>query len=358
MKVRNFEIVSSEEQPARASHAEEMIAAIDRESSEGEIREVVNAINGEADQIKLSCKQEQREQLAAAEAMEKPARLRAEEHRPRLAEDEKRLRELEADPGNRLKVGFSYLGLGACGAAEFALTWYTLPFILSVRQYSILGVMLALAPTMAILILAEPLERLIERPWQRAQAALASLSRRKSEWVMVAFLVALSALNIYTVISLALARDAAIDAKRDSQVEVDEALLARAVILVSICVALDGAFFHLLAMDERKKLRTLKDKRLEVERLRAGQEEMDEQLRSAETEMAKQQARWEQVELYAETVAAHYRARLMFQLEQARTHPRPQRPLREVVSGILTRRFDASAASNHHAAKPFISAAA
>ncbi len=348
MKIQTFEIVHPGQEQFRAPSAQEMIALMGPRSSEGEKREVINAISEESDQIVRACRQEQQEKLAEAEAAEKVARAKAERHRPRLVEGEQTLRQQEAEPGSLSKAATFILGFVACFIAEFVLTWYTLPFILSVKQFSFVGLMLAIAPTTAVVILAVPLARLIEKPWQKAQAGLSTMRRNASWIVMTAFLLGLSALNVYTVFSVAEAREEAMKAKRnlermegEGEVAVDTAALNRAILLVGICVAFDGAFFHLIGMAEWKRLSALWRRRREVTRLRSDQDDLDWEQAEAEARLAVQRERWGQIDAHAEAVAGQYCARLLFQLEQALNRPLPRQPARELVDEILVRKFNA-----------------
>ncbi len=353
MQIQTFEIVRPGQEQFRAPSTQEMIASIGPHSSEGEKREVINAISEESDQIVRACRQEQQEKLAEAEAAEKVARAKAERHRPRLVEGEQMLRQQEAEPGSLSKTATFILGFVACFIAEFVLTWYTLPFILSVKQFSFVGLMLAVAPTTAVVILAVPLARLIEKPWQKTQTGL-STPRRNASWiVMTAFLLGLSALNVYTVFAVAEAREEAIKAKRnleriegEAEVAVDTAALNRAILLVSICVAFDGAFFHLIGMAEWKRLSALWRRRREVSRLRSGQDDLDREQAETEARLSMHQERWGQIDAHAEAVAGQHRAGLLFQFEQSLNRPLPKRPTRELVDEILTRKIKARTDAN------------
>jgi hypothetical protein len=354
MKINNFAFIHREKpgegEQVPISYARDLIATIQSPLSEGELREIVSMINQESEQIAQACRQEYREKLEEVKAAEKEARSIMEQHRPKLIEAEQELRLKQTEPGNWIKAAVFIECFIACFIVEFVLTWYTLPFILSVRQFSFVGVMLAIAPTTALVILDIVLARLIEEPWQRAQAAGSSRQRTASWLAMGAFLLALGAMNIYTVSMLAEAREESMKAKRnlerltgEGEIVVDTEALNRAVLAVSICVAIDGALFYLIGMAELRRLRAWMNSRRKTDRLLAKQQYLESLHVLSEVEVAKNQALTEQIDALAETAAAHYRARHMLQVEKVKKLPRPQPSMRELANNILAKRIGAAA---------------
>lgn len=146
---------------------------------------------------------------------------------------------------------------GICFAAEFALSWVTLPFVLNVRRSSPIGVALGLAPATALLVLEVVFARLIEDPWQKLRRAAQSRWPRAGAAVLMAvFLLALGAANVYTVYYLAEAREEisrvhhALLQDAEAAQTLDREVVRRAIILVSLVVTVDGALFALLGIRE------------------------------------------------------------------------------------------------------------
>jgi hypothetical protein len=327
--------------------AQEMINSIQPPLTETVKQAIVEAINVEGDQVADACRREQLEKLEIARAAEKSAADQTQQVRSQLEEAGKDLRSKEAEPDSLVKQIVAYASFAGCSVCEFVLTWYTLPFILSVPQYSLAGIMLALAPTTALAILEVALARLIEEPWRKTQLAGSSGGNKKSVAVMTIFLVLLSASNILMVAWLAKAREESSNAKRnlermegETEVKVNQDVLDRAIMAVSICVAIDGALFFLIGMDEGRRRR----ERMKSRKIAAGLSDELQQLETRRTDAVKQvmieQGALAGLDARAEAVAEHYRARLVFQLEQVANRPaQPRRP-REYVSDILAHRVN------------------
>ena len=56
--------------------------------------------------------------------------------------------------------------------AEFTITWVTIPFMMDLKRRSFEAILLSLSPAVATLALDVVIDRLVDRPWRAAQAAL------------------------------------------------------------------------------------------------------------------------------------------------------------------------------------------
>ncbi len=342
MAITNYVYESSSAETPRVASAQEMINSIRLPLAETAKQAIVEAIDVEGNQVADACRQEHREKLETARSAEKSAEVQVEQARSEFTEAEKDSRSKEDEPDSLIRMIVAYAGSVSCSVCEFVLTWNTLPFILSVPQFSFNGVMLALAPTTALAILEVALARLIEEPWRKARLGASHPGNRKSVVVMTVFLVLLSASNILMVAWLAMAREEASNARRnlervegEAEVKVKEEVLNRAIMAVSICVAIDGALFYLLGLEEWRRRRERLKGQERVDRLREDLGQFQAHYAAAAKQAAIVQGAWDSVDARAVAVAEHYRARLMFQLEQVANHPRPPKQLRDAVSEIL-----------------------
>jgi hypothetical protein len=194
--------------------AQDLISAIQIPLSEGVERAVNDLIDKESKQAAQTYQQEELEKLNEVGADARGIRAQVEQHRTRLDEAEQELRLKQAESGSLVKAVIFIGCFIGCFVAEFVLMWDMLPFILSVNRFSFVGVVLAIAPTTALVILGVVFDRLIEKPWQKAQSGLSTMRRRASWAVMTVFLFGLCALNVYTVLSLASAREESLNVTR------------------------------------------------------------------------------------------------------------------------------------------------
>jgi hypothetical protein len=272
-----------------------------------------------------------------------------------LADDEARLARSEADraghPGGSAFLSALFgLCAAACLSAEFTLTLVTLPFILGIRQWSYLGITLALAPATAVIILDKVFARLVEDPWRAFRNDTAKRTRRVSSIaVMVLFLACLGAGNIYTVITLADAREHATELRRalesgnDAQLTpeklaVHRAAIKVAILAVSVFVTLDGACFSLFALLEFRQVRAASTASRLVDRLRAKRDADRDAARKADAELARTERRLEIANELGAIEADRYRSERFFRLAEARMRSAAPRSNADLVMSILTRR--------------------
>lgn len=194
------------------------------------------------------------QQRCTSEQAVAAARCKAEDRREDHEASERRVAEAEADEklakgGSRGKA-FTYRGAGLiCIGAEFAMTWRTVPWALDIPQYSALGVCVAAAPTMALVLLKEALDRLI-RP---AYRALLAPQRTWQAWTIagleILFLVgvvvagaAAMLVHIADVRELAVRVGQLIGSGESAELtSADKALLASTVLVVTLYVSVVGA---------------------------------------------------------------------------------------------------------------------
>jgi hypothetical protein len=274
-------------------------------------------------------------------------------------EDAARLEVAESDRiglegGSRLHSLLFAVCATACLSAEFTLTLVTLPFILGIRQWSFIGVTLALAPTTAVIILDTVLGRLIEEPWRSLRHnAGRGLRRCAAISIMALFMGGLGAGNIYTVVALAEAREHAMEMRRALESGRDDLLtpekiaahrvaINMAILAVSVFVTLDGAYFSMLALIEFRKFRAVNAADRLVKRLRSDRSVTREASRIAEAALAMAESRWEASDELGNIEADRYQAERMFRLAEARSRTAPERSSADLVKSILSGRVGAA----------------
>lgn len=253
-------------------------------------------------------------------------------------------------------VIFGFCAL-VCLGAEFTLTLVTLPFLLGIRQWSVLGVTVALAPATAVIILDKVMGRLIEDPWQRLRSAMHTRWQRVSAIaVMALFLLGLGAGNVWTVTLLADARERAMELKQALESDQEEALtkgvlagdkavIRKAILAVSVVVTLDGALFSLLAICEiRSRRHQERAQRAVAERL-AERDACRSALTKCEGEMAEAEFHWQQASDRSRMAAGRFREERLSQLAKAKRWPSPNGNGPALVNTILTSYFRGDSAS-------------
>lgn len=344
----------------------EIIDQIQGNISDAGKAELLSMGQAESQQAAQAYEQTERLKFELAKAQKDELAAKRAQAGASLKEGEQELADQLVNPGEPFKGTIFMLSFVACFVAEFVLTWLTLPFILSIQRYSFAGLMLAAAPTTALIILDVVLARLIEEPWQQLRAATTRLRKCLSWCVMAIFLLTLGALNAYTIAQLAAAREEAMEAKRqleriegDGQVNVDTQALNRAVLAVSICVAVDGALFLLIGLGEWKRRQQRLLRQARVADLQAENEQLTEQFIQATAKVNALERIQETLTDKAADVAAHYRHRLQFHLEQFLNRPPQPIPVAQLVEEILANGLKSQAGqSNLHSVKTIKSAAA
>ncbi len=219
----------------------------------------------------------------------------------------------------------AFIFAAACFGAEFVLTWQALTFVLNVPKYSVLGILLGLAPPSAVAVLEVVMLRLIEEPWRRfrTEVAGAPWQRIVASIAMAVFLVGLAWGNVETVLLLAKAREEASKAQfdlaredNDATVQIDRAAIDRAILAVSICVTVDGAIFLLLALEEVSRLREHYDIRRKIRTGRMRREQAVADRVKTEAALAVKVARMHDLDRDAQAFAERYRRQCLLAIHQ------------------------------------------
>lgn len=296
-------------------------------------------------------------ELALAEAKEQDNNERLAEQCQLLARAEDDLQHIK--PSSLLLAAI----LSACAliavGSEFALTSATLPFILSIPRWSVLGVMVSLAPPAALAILKIVIARLFEDPWNRIQSPGASAASRAAiTALMVAFLVAVAWLNLHTIMRLQSAREEALAAKSILErtedaagLSVNQPVINAAVLAVSVAVTVDGALFFLFGFYEFQRYGKRKKASAKVAALRSQQETLRGRRFEAAARVRVATHACEASESEAELIAARFKQERLFQLEQTLVRLLSSRTALELVDDVLaaSRRpaVDTHSGNNH-----------
>jgi hypothetical protein len=327
----------------------EIIEELDYPLSEAQLEDAGELIKAESRKLARDYRRQEGEKLQSAREEEKLIQKRLAETHQQLESDEKKKEAFSFGTWTRALI-FLPLAL-VCFMAEFTLTWYTIPFILDVRQYSILGVTLAAAPSSALVILDVVIARLFEDPWRSLRSKLTSQAWKRTGAVvlMIMLLVVVAAGNIATVVYLAEAREDAAGLRHNLEgvqtedtVLLDNELIRRTIIAVSVLVAVDGALFLLLGLDEagaswrrRRFLSMLKSLRFRKEGLESEFAQATARLSQYEEEKI------EEAEI-AEEIADRYRKEMVFRLREAQERELRKLSSTDYTQGLLAAHLTAS----------------
>lgn len=315
--------------------APELIRAIGFPQGADVLVHLRHMVDGQSDEVAGACRRALYKELTEASATEAEAERRRRECRERHTSVESDLRRQTAQPeGSWAKAVICAISVGACFAAEFVLTWHALTFMLNVDKWSPLGVLLGLAPPCALAVLELVLSRLLEEPWRRLRALPQppAWRARVTQGLMAVFLVALAWGNIRTVLLLAQAREEAAKTQyallhdNAASVEPDREVIRLAVVAVSVCVTVDGALFLLLCLVESRAIVCRLRTRREATRLSARLEVLESQAAQASAAVEIHRKNWQGGEETARLVAARFRSQCLFELEEALSRARLERP--------------------------------
>lgn len=344
MKIEGFKIASnrSERKERHALFAEEIIDSLAPPCSDRELRRIVEKINAEGNQVGTAYRQEKLSELESARADKNLLDARAQEYCSRLEKGERELQAMQVSRGSVILAAILLACVIACVVADFAPTWNTLPYVLEIKKYSIEGILLALAPAVAVAILKIVIGTLV---WDRWYAARSHPSRavRIAGWVLIAaFMLPVGGVTIYTMSIIAPAREEVVKARRnlglmegEKPEPVDMKKIDRAILWVSITAAVNGALFFLIGMKELNTAywRIL----LTVLFLRVRQRSLKEKQLQAGARLNALQEAWEHIDERVQEVIEAYRSRLLILLERALRRPPQLRPYLQRVNEILVR---------------------
>lgn len=322
--------------PVHSSQA--VIKSVIKPTSEAAASHARNVIDQDAAMISAGYLRSTWTQLKEAEASHAVAADRLELIRGRAVRARKRL--VRGGRGSWPRAILSVAAAVVCFAAEFAVSWETLPFLLNIRRSSFLGISTGLAPPTALLVLEVVVARLIERPWREMKAGSKSrLSRRFTSLMMAAFLSAVGAANLYTIVVLASARGEGITVRQalerldDVDPSVNRELIEKAMVAVSFVLALDGAILLLLGFSQVRRLSA----RCEVANLRWRQLKLQSKKSDAAATLEVGRQAWQEAEKDASARAARFREQRLLELEQALRPPEERRSSLDVVNELLAR---------------------
>jgi hypothetical protein len=320
--------------PGRPDGVENLVKTLPVPFSDVEMNCLARMAEIESEQAGERYRQEQKFALEAARADKKRIAVLLEGNRRLCEETKKLLGPAWLDALKSFTALFSLLGFTACLVAEFVLTWATLPYILDVDRNSFAGIMLALAPTVATAILKVIFEITVWNVWETARAHRSIRIRILGWLLIVAFLLSVGALTVYMVSVIAPAREEVVkilqepDPSADQEAQqVDWEKIHRAVFWVSICAAVDGAVFYLIALKDLNIFIHM----LRLRSLRTQRRKLLKEMSDAEAQVKTLEEAWEQIAERTGRVIGHCRERLLLVVEQARRRPHQQRPFRERV---------------------------
>jgi len=295
-------------------------------------------LEAEEGQIAESVVARQFSELRTAEADEEAARERTAAARRMMTAAEETAAAAHSG-ASWVKVAMWGLCAAACFAAEFVLSWNALCFVLNVDKISVLGILLGLAPPSGLAVLEICIARLLEDPWQRLRKVSAAVQRWAVNLTMAGFLIALAVGNGITILHLAKAREEASKAARiyndvssaEEEFKIDEDVIDRAVLWVSMIVSWDGAVFLLLCLRDGVELRHRLAAIRAAHKARADCARLEAELSKSVAHAACVREAWRVVEQTATMAAKRYRAHCTYKLAERATAARLEQPIEELV---------------------------
>jgi hypothetical protein len=249
--------------------------------------------------------------------------------------------------GSWLKIVIWAVCASACFAAEFVLSWNALCFVLNVEKFTVLGVLLGLAPPSGLAVLEVVIARLFEDPWQELRFSAASTRRTFVRVAMAVLLLALAAGNGITIWHLAKAREVAVqledvlnrnlapDATEKELAKLDRTAIDRAVLWVSLLVSIDGAIFLLLSLGAGKEIHNRRIADRELAKARSEHARLETEAAKTSSEADAVHESWKIVNEKAEGDAERYRAYCLYLLSQQEAIASAELTLEQQVSHAL-----------------------
>jgi hypothetical protein len=212
-------------------------------------------MDASSEQLKDAVIRDKHERLEAARAASKHVQWRCGEHAPRVAESEAAWRRIA--PGSFICGLAMTPFVASCMGMEFVISWIALSQLFGVSPDSVLGVMLGVGPTAALAVLKVVVARLFEDAYQDLLRGL--VQSPKSRFIvrtcMVAFLIAVAVLNVYTIVVQAKVREevsiaAAALLKNDDVTDFTPVRSEAAVMATSLAVSINGAILFVIMWNE------------------------------------------------------------------------------------------------------------
>lgn len=309
----------------------ESLPSLSKNGAQGAFR----LIDAASDQAGGAYRLDQRAQFENAQAAKSNLAAFKQKVDERLAAAEQQLAQCLPNRGSVILMLFSALACIACIAAEFDISWVTIPWALGIKQYTLAATLLALAAAVSPIILKVPIAKLVWEPLSNSDHS--NKTRRYA--ALIVFLLGVATLTIYTVAMLADARSAVSQIKEllaggGDVSRIDRSVIDRAIYFVSISLAINGSLFFLIALEEKNKLVAYWRARCAVFHLRRRQRMLAQQLAQAESRLNVAQEARQHIEERAQQVVRHYCERLKLKLEP-KLKPAP-RSYREIVNDVLS----------------------
>src|SRR5262245_15648436 len=219
---------------------------------DSETRAAVNAwLQATSELLAQAVMRTKREALEAAQATWKHVQWRKAAHAPRVAEAEANFH--RTAPGSFMCGLVMTPFVVSCMGMEFVISWIALSTLFGVDPATELGVMLGVGPTAALAVLKVVVARLFEDAYQDLLRGL--VQSPKSRFIvrtcMVAFLIAVAALNVYTIVVQAKVREAVSKQagellKNDDVTDFAPVQSEAAVVATSLAVSINGAILFVI----------------------------------------------------------------------------------------------------------------
>ncbi|MEK7752165.1 MAG: hypothetical protein AAB654_09640 [Acidobacteriota bacterium] len=286
-------------------------------------------------------------ELAGTRLAEERKRREMEGNVRRLAQAEEQLGGLAG--GSLVGGAFAWLCFCVCVWADFVLNWNVLPWLLAVKPRTVLGVVLAAAPSTPPLILHAVLASLfnVADPWQALKlSVLSPLGRKARHALSVLLLVAIAVLNVYSVWLLADTREiASVIRTGDATTTISQAekqKIRDTILAVSISVTVDAALFYLLAFHEFWKFRGQRRGRKEVRDLRTRQEALEQEHARLRADLEGKQKAFEDIAAREQAVVGSHFNQGLVRLQLLIERAAPARSAYQTVRDILFLGLDQS----------------
>jgi hypothetical protein len=268
-----------------------------------------------------------RELQDAIAARDSLASLR-ERSREDLEAAEERSREADREPPSSwIKALIAAFCAAACFVAEFVLTWHALTWLLNVERDSPLGILLGLAPPCALAVLELVVARLFEEPWRKLRPPYEMPRWRRVLTVtsMVLLLTGLAWGNVHTILLLAAAREEAAKSQHlpvedqwdesAAPAMIDQVVVSKAILAVSVCVTVDGAVFLLIALLESQALWRRRQARRAVAHCRAQADRVEMEHRRAGGSVASLEEGRDRWDADSRSLAERFRSQCLYELD-------------------------------------------
>lgn len=223
--------------------------------------------------------------LADGEAQAANWRARLHSTQNRIKESGETLQQFLIDLPSPFRSVLYLIAFLSALATEYVFNAAALGYILSLRHGSLMAVAVAFCVAMTVLALDQPLHKLIVEPAEKEPC-------RRSLRIRATFLIGIGLINLITLGLLGEARAAGLLVQSSNSVEVQNASMIGALVLViTLVVALNGAVFFQVGRSEAARVWRFAVLRCRLARARREERFIGEGLRTAEAELVTLQKR-------------------------------------------------------------------